>query len=1083
MRRFPSLPTRTLRALCLVAVLVCATAAHAQEPPPTAAEQQTIQKCRDWTTKTDNMIAASIELHTNGSALATQIKALSSDVPATAVQAFAAFSADLRKLTQLGLPASLADQKDALDKQKGELSKACGADVTAPQELADAQADAKTASANIDKDKAAIDKVTPDLTAALDGIAGAAKNIFDSLDGKLTDLKNLAVPARNNPLPDADQRTLTRNLPALTDVLEQMYDAKPEWIRLSKLEILTSVPARTTALESAQTKNRSVDDELEAISGKLAGWVAGFSASSADPKQKAADVVSKVLLDPGNNSKLAADQQKDANQLLSRINAVLNAWPRLSLALKEQPTIDTDDLNNKIAALSVDARALQALVARIADALAGDMTDFVTEHVRLYYFTDVSRLMYALNSASHQVGGLAEAQAAAAAQRKALATAEFDLSDAAGEVNRIQKSVLDLREQQRQQAAAADAVNLIALRLQNHLSGAQRNQQHKEDALTAAQNAANAAPKDPAKQAAATNAQAQKDLATAATTRANDQYTQAQNNATSANDKLEATKADSNGVPAKLAQALQALEAAQAAVSAARRKMLVAAQAESEAFANARDNSPFWISEAVAADTDPIKHVIIFGFPDSATLVLRGKESDVARAKDMIAQFDLPAPQARLTLWSFEINSTVGQFYSRRTTDNLNKSLEIVDEEIGNTRSLVNATLDLLVASINEEVRLTAASAAAEATAFAPTPPTGKAPAGGNQSDGSESDTNRKENCPGACSAGSAAREEALRRAQSTTATAEGAGCIPVTPGQAEAAKKVLTARGFDKWRRVHFFAPAVLTAFGFSLDNPDSDMLRRWLPDPSATTTLGEGLLMMALSCDKEREAIQARFIRNLDSRLSEVDLRTRRHGNLQQVDIHKDMDVPEEPADLSKAFARTWQVLGLPAPKVSNNQTLGGLSSQQFEIAFALRNRHELEVRNNIVTALERSIAEFTQARQERDENKLASEILKAKGRELWKQNNRNSSLPTDLASLGSAERQFLPPEDAARLEQAEEKKTIADATIHSIAAHDAPLLQCLYDKCQITQFEVNDAEAARSALNRFKQSVPLAAFSHKR
>ncbi len=545
MRQLPKLFSRTLRALSIPMLMICAAGVGAQTgPPPTATELQTIQKCHDATTKTNNLIAASIEARTTAAAGAAQIKSLTSDTSPTAAQTFTALTAAVRKLADAGLPAALADNKNTLTTLKNELTKTCGADVTMPQELIDAQTAAKTASSNADTEANTLDtsNVTTNVNAALDGIPAAASQIFDSLKGKIVDLKNLPAASDTQPLADGDQHTLTRGLPAFTDVLEQMYEARPAWVRLAKSDALTSVTVRKTAVAAAQTTADCVDSDLKAISTNLAGWVIALSLSSADPKKKGAAAVTSVLMDPGANSKDASAAQKDANQALARINAVLSVWPRLSVALKEQPAINTDDLANNIATLSADGRSLQTLVARLADALAGDMSNFVTDHVRLYYFTDVDRLMRTLNPASYQVGGLAEAQVQAAAQRKELAAAEFDLADAQGEVNRTQRSVLDLREQQRQQAASADVANLNALRLQNRLRKAQRQQQTKEDGITQAQDALKNSPNDPGLQAALSRAQAQKDAATTNTTRANDQYTQAQSSATTANDQLEATK-------------------------------------------------------------------------------------------------------------------------------------------------------------------------------------------------------------------------------------------------------------------------------------------------------------------------------------------------------------------------------------------------------------------------------------------------------------------------------------------------------------------------------------------------------------
>ncbi len=82
-----------------------------------------------------------------------------------------------------------------------------------------------------------------------------------------------------------------------------------------------------------------------------------------------------------------------------------------------------------------------------------DFSNFDADQVSLYYFTDIPRLMYALNEKVQTVGGAADAAAKAAQQRADLAKSESDLGDAQAEVNRYQRQTLELEEQQRQEQA------------------------------------------------------------------------------------------------------------------------------------------------------------------------------------------------------------------------------------------------------------------------------------------------------------------------------------------------------------------------------------------------------------------------------------------------------------------------------------------------------------------------------------------------------------------------------------------------------------------------------------------------------
>jgi hypothetical protein len=160
------------------------------------------------------------------------------------------------------------------------------------------------------------------------------------------------------------------------------------------------------------------------------------------------------------------------------------------------------------------------------------------------------------------------------------------------------------------------------------------------------------------------------------------------------------------GLPTKIQQAKDQLENAQSAVSRQRRAAFLAAQAESEAFAFARDNSPFLFAPAIASTRDPVHRVLMYAFSDSKTIFLRGNPSDVEAVKDIIAKFDRPAPQARLTLWTMEMNSDT----SPQGTKNFNRALILIEEELANNRALTSAAISFLRHCLNEEVNEVAAN-------------------------------------------------------------------------------------------------------------------------------------------------------------------------------------------------------------------------------------------------------------------------------------------------------------------------------------------------------------------------------------
>jgi len=106
-------------------------------------------------------------------------------------------------------------------------------------------------------------------------------------------------------------------------------------------------------------------------------------------------------------------------------------------------------------------------------------------------------------------------------------------------------------------------------------------------------------------------------------------------------------------------------------------------------------------------DTDPVNLVFMFAFPERALIILRGKIDHIRQAKRVIREYDVPAPMARVTLWSLEMNSDA----TPKGTKHLNAALAAIDEEFALTRAQIDATLSILRDAVNEEVTTRAEAA------------------------------------------------------------------------------------------------------------------------------------------------------------------------------------------------------------------------------------------------------------------------------------------------------------------------------------------------------------------------------------
>jgi hypothetical protein len=550
------------------------------------------------------------------------------------------------------LATSLTDAKKPLDptstsSDEGVRKAKCQALPQDTSSSPDAAA-AAAACAKTEKDAAAkladLDKAATALTAALATIAPYVKDQVKAEQGKLAVLTKLTTIAA----PDSDKilQTLPKGLPVLKVVITNRAAYQSSWDAMKAA--LGSAPDTDTAFADCKTA-------ADGIVSKLKDWFPAIldsvQAATKDLNGKIPDVQS----DPAKNSADALGAVRKQSDRIASVQSVIDAWqPLVGFLTNGDPDgFDLGVVKADVEDLQKWTNTLRSAVSRVQDALSGNSEDFDADQVSLYYFTDIPRLMYALNENVQQIGGVADAQAKAADQRAILLKAELDLAEEQASVNRYQRDTLDLQEQQRQ----------TNLQLQDLLN---KN--------------AKAGTKPPSAADQASQDQTQK--------------------------KADDLQKQSDSVAAKLAAAQQSLSDAQTAVAKDRGNMIVAAQAESDAFAFARDNTPFLLARADASSSDPAKRVMLYAFNDSKRIFMRGKPRDLALVKHIISVFDQPAPQARLTLWSFELDADSSGKTNERAAKLLNQSMEIVDEELSRTRALENTTISLLREIINQQVRI-----------------------------------------------------------------------------------------------------------------------------------------------------------------------------------------------------------------------------------------------------------------------------------------------------------------------------------------------------------------------------------------
>ncbi|HET6936660.1 MAG TPA: hypothetical protein VFI72_17585 [Candidatus Angelobacter sp.] len=811
----------------------------------------------------------------------TEITGATSARPQVPIEDLRTLQATVLAIQQNDLVNAMSKAASALNKNdsktiEGDRKSKCDAlPSSSQQDVVDAvKACSKADSDATDQAKALSDQVTS-FKAALQSIYVYVSN---QVGAPLPKLEPAGALAAKNPDASELLQKLAPSMSAMRGALENLNEYQSTWATINPLLNGWGVSApgpdnagKTPPKPDDQLK--LVKDKINSVIPKLSGWFESLTASLTASAGSLDGMLTGVGTDPAKNNASALQAVSDRTTDVSNAQGIVNAWYSMVGFLQdgEPSTFNLKVTRSNVDTLQKAVNAVRASISRLSDATAGNASDFETAQVSLYYFFNVQQLMEALNGNVRSVGGVEEARQAASEQRKALTQAELDLADAQATVNRYQKQVLDLQEQQRQLRNKLKGQNSSLSKLSNRLQSALDAKKTTDDDLAAAQQSS-----DADKSGEVNRATAQQTAAAGRVSQAQSDYDAAKADRDNTQAQLDGSQNQSDSLPAKLTAAQQALGESQAAVSAQRRRMIMAAQAESDAFAFARDNAPFLYAPADAASTDPAKRVMLYAYVDSKTIFMRGKREDIAEVKRIISEFDKPAPQARLTLWTFELSADSGQKTNKAAAGKLNDAMDIIDQELGDTRALENTALALLRDLINQQVQSYAAESAKSAR-----PP-----------------------------------------------------CLA----------QFATAGDYDKFDRIAFYDKTVLTQLGFEPCNPES--LRRLVPDPAGTTTLGEALLVLSLARGQTKLQIRNDFETLIGRKLAELPL--------------KKSSWPPKLGAPTTFLPLTWHALGIWEQDVVKDPA--GLTSTQLEITRALRTWYDSRLLHDILDGrLESIILEY--------------------------------------------------------------------------------------------------------------------------
>ncbi|HEV7889871.1 MAG TPA: secretin N-terminal domain-containing protein [Pyrinomonadaceae bacterium] len=604
---------------------------------------------------------------------------------------------------------------EAQQKVKGALAEAVKSIPNKAEELLNAMAE-KARAAAVLRATLATQTLRTELAKTLPGMATAmrlrrlfepvAKNLADAIDPKFPDIKELGVPKPDfKPLFDKVDAGLAR---ALTKA--------PGWAE--------------QAATAAQEEQAAAQDTL--------------ARASRDPYHNATELIAL--------STSAEKARKDYESLSGALQTVLD-----ETQLEDVPEglLPPDFIPGKAKDLSDFTSVLIRMTGRFAGTVQmlraevpADKSTWTMASIDLFYFDNVERLMRVLSPNTRLVssintqdfqGEAVRARTKLVEESQKLERAEIVLSDARAKVEKMKENLRRAKnnrdaaaQAQRGENAAERAALAKAKERERILTLRRKDIDAKKNAAQRKYDDANARaeakPDDLQRQAERDSAKDTLDEYTFLAERAKndeDDAHQATLDATAAGGATTELDAQVTDLKGKVTEAegdeteaetkrTDANNAHRDALSAA----FTSAQIENFAFAQARDNAPFLTNvpaptptPAAAAsptptpgialpDSDPLSRVMLFAYPDTRTIFIRGARDDIDLVRQIISEFDRPQGQAMMTLRTMEVNSD-------GTPGGARKALAFLKDTDGKllvAQSLVERALAKLRDKINERV-------------------------------------------------------------------------------------------------------------------------------------------------------------------------------------------------------------------------------------------------------------------------------------------------------------------------------------------------------------------------------------------
>jgi hypothetical protein len=656
------------------------------------------------------------------------------------------------------------------------------------------------------------------------------KDLVGKIDVAVRELKSFSIAS--NPTAAASALTAAQSaqkaLIGQKQILKNDKKLIEDALTLYKLE--PTLAGSLDNVSDGSAESLKFKDELQPlVEGAFSSLHRILSDRAAKLERQFVDVTEK----PWSRAKGVVERQKAESDYLEGAQKLIDAL--VTTAGWDVSKGEHGEVPLKVQGVALDARQarelLQLVVKTLPDAAGGSQENFVGKLIPLYYFRDVTRLVEILqpNAMGKDFAG-------------DLATKRRTSLEKLGDVEKAALAVAGLKDQlsklQRDEENAKNALasaERLVQSLENRLDRAKSRQSQLARDIEKTNERIVEKPddkrlKDQLERQEDLKARIDEDVA-----KQTIESTEATTKRTEARDAYDKAGETGKGLKQQVADAEASLVSKAVETEEARRTLRLAEFDEDQSLKSLRLSNPIVFAPANLASLDPVQRVYVMAFKNASTLFLRGRAEDVAKVEAIVAEYDRPAPQARLAIWEMQVNVTQDDQGLRAFRD----SNWEVQQRLLTLRQVLTGSTGAFVGAVNK-----VANAALSGGLPFLRNPYNRTPYGGNPPDESDSGGTGRDGGEEAHKRGPWVPEPAFGRTPPT--------------------------QRWDQPPYREFYSGYVVESL--TPPNPSDFPILR---DPRSASTLGEAMLTFVLARPKVQQLIWQEFLSRLSQEKIEGFLR----------------------------------------------------------------------------------------------------------------------------------------------------------------------------------------------------------------